>query len=51
MKFAVPRSEISFIPRTKRKYICFPGLEKDYFRGHTRKSVNDTNNIFSGYTS
>jgi hypothetical protein len=32
MKFAVPRSEISFIPRTKRKYIffrTFPNL--DYF--------------------
>ncbi len=41
MKFAVPRSVTSFIPRTKRKYIYFPGLEKDYFPGHTPKSVND----------
>jgi hypothetical protein len=49
-KFAVPRSEISFIPRTKRKYICLPGLEKDNLRSHTPKSVCDPKQEFSGYT-
>jgi hypothetical protein len=56
MKFSVPRSEISFIPRTKssqgpKENNCFPGLEKDNFRGHTPESVSDLILRFSGYTS
>jgi hypothetical protein len=46
----VPRSEISFIQKSKQKYICLPDLEKDNFRGHTPKSVSDPNPEFSGYT-
>ncbi len=30
---------------------CFPGLEKDNFRGHTPESVSDLSCRFSGYTS
>ena len=51
MKFVVPRSEISFIPRTKRKNVYLPVLEKDNFRGRPPKSVSDPNpRIFCIYT-
>ena len=49
MKFSVPRSEISFIPRTKGKFAS--RASKDNFRGHTPKSDSDLDTWFSGHTS